>query len=66
MGYYGANTLLLLSHIYRNYARIPATKLVENNKNLRDPCNPEEPLESLYTRLNQCVDYATSEGEPIT
>ena len=43
-----------------------ATDLAKNDKNLREPCNPEEPLKSLYKRLNECVDYTTAAGEPIS
>ena len=39
--------------------------LTENNKNLQENYNKDEPLKSLYTRLNECVDYATSTGKPI-
>ena len=28
--------------------------------------NPREPLKSLFTRLNKCVDYATAAGDPVT
>ena len=40
--------------------------LTENNKNLQENYNKDEPLKSLYTRLNECVDCATAVGEPIT
>ena len=66
MGYSGAITLRLLSHLYDHYARILATDLADNDKKLRGPYNPYEPLESLYLRLNKCVYYATTSGEPIT
>ena len=48
------------------YTSILATDLAENEKKLWEAYNPDEPLESLYTRLNYCVDYATTAGEPIT
>ena len=46
--------------------RILATYLAKNNKNLREAYNTDEPLESLYTRIDECVDYTTAGGEPIT
>ena len=39
--------------------------LADNDKNLREACNPDKLLESLYTSLNECVDYTTATGEPI-
>ena len=65
MGYSRATTLTIVIHLYVNYARIFATDLADNDKNLREPCNSDEPLKSLYTRLNECDDYATAVGEPI-
>ena len=55
----------LLIYLYNNYVRISATDLAKNNKNLREPYNLDEPPKSLYTRLNECVNYATAAGEPI-
>ena len=57
--------LQLLNHLLVHYARILATDLAKNNKKLRESYNLEKPLESLYTRLNECMDYATAADEPI-
>ena len=65
-GYSSIPTLNLIIHIYGNYTRISATDLVENDNHLREPFNPNEPLESLYTRLNKCGDYGTAASNPIT
>ena len=65
-GYSGTTTIPLPSHIYVHYTSILATDLAVNNQKLRQPFNPNEPLESLYMRLNKCVDYATQAGDPVT
>ena len=54
--YSGATMLCILIHLYDNYARISATDLAKNDKNLREPYNPDNPLKSLYTRLKECID----------
>ena len=64
-GYSGATMLTLLSHLYAHYAQILATYLAENGRNIRETYNPDEPLENLYTRVNECIDYTTVAGEPI-
>ena len=64
--YSGATTLTLLIHLYANYTRILVTDLTENDRKLQEIYNIDEPLESLYTRLNECVNYASVEGGPIT
>ena len=58
--------LLLIIHLYGHYDRILATDLEANKHNLREAFNPDNSLESLYTRLKKCVDYTTAAGYPIT
>ena len=58
--------ITLLIHLYAHYVLILATGLAENDRKLRDTLNTAEPLKSLYTRLNECVDYATEAGDPVT
>ena len=65
-GYSRATTLHLIIHIYNNYTRILSTDLTENDKNMREPYNLNNPIKSLYTRLNNCVNYSTAVGEQIT
>ena len=66
MGYSRATTLQLLSQLYAHYVRISATDLSNNDKKLGEAYNTDDPLESLYTRLNECVDYTTAAGDLIT
>ena len=40
--------------------------LTKNDRKLWETYNPDEPIKRLYTRLNKCVDYATTAGERIT
>ena len=40
--------------------------LVANGTNMREDFNPNNPLESLYMRLNEWVDYATAAVETST
>ena len=65
-GYFAIKMLQLILHLYDQYARISTIYLAANYANLREPFNPSNPLESLYMRLNECIDCATAAGEPIT
>ena len=65
-GYSGMKMLLLLIHLYGQYARILDTDLAKNGTKLREALNPNKPLEILYTSLNECVDYATVVVNPVT
>ena len=57
--------ILMLIHIYGQYTSISATDLAEKDINLREALNPDEALESLYTRINKCLYYVTAAGEPV-
>ena len=59
-------TLLLIVHLYGHYAKISAIDLAENDANLREAFKPDKPLKILYTRMNECANYATTAGKPIT
>ena len=56
----------LLTHLYENYARIYLSDMTANNERLRASYNSEEPLESLIERLDECADFATAAGEPVS
>ena len=43
-----------------------STDLELNNYKMRQPFNIDEPVKSVYTRLNECIDYANLAGKPIT
>ena len=65
-GYSGSTTMTLIYHLYTHYMRISVTELVKNNRKLREIFNPDEPLQNLYMRLNECVNYVTAAVKPIT
>ena len=65
-GYYGMATLLLIIYLYGHYARILSTELVENSTKMQEPFNPTNPIESLYTRINKCIEYKTTAEKLVT
>ena len=66
MGYLARKILEIITYLYANYSRIPATYMETNDACLRSTYNPEEPLESLIKRLNKWAAYAASAGNPVT
>ena len=40
--------------------------MAANDERLRSSYNTEEPLKSLIGRLNECADFATAAGEPVS
>ena len=56
----------LLTHLYKNYARISPSDMAANNERLRASYDAEEPLENLIKRLDECANFATAAGEPVS
>ena len=65
-GYATKSTMELITHLYKNYNRISATDITENNKRIRATYNAEEPLESLVESLNECADFVTAASELVS
>ena len=40
--------------------------MAENNETIQVSYNAEEPLKSLIERLNECTDFGTTAGEPVS
>ena len=53
------------THRYKNYIRISATDMAENDKNIKLPYNAEKPLNILIEILNKYADFAVSAGETL-
>ena len=56
----------LLIHLYKNYARISSSDMAANDERLRTSYNAEETIKSLIERINDCADFATAAGEPVS
>ena len=55
-----------LTHIYKNYARISPLDMAAKDEILRSSYNAEELLKSLTERLDECAEFATAAGEPVS
>ena len=58
--------MYLLTHLYKNYARISPSDMAANDERLRAQYNAKEPIESLIERLNECADFTTAAGETVS
>ena len=65
-GYATSSTMDLIKHLYEHYAFISPSNMVVNDERLRVSYNAEDPLESIIERLNDCADFATADGEPVS
>ena len=56
----------LITHLYNNYSHIFPSYMAANDEGLQAFYNAEEPLKSSIERLNQCADFSTAAGEPVS
>lgn len=64
--YANTSTLALLNHLYANYSNITAKDLVDNLNKMNEQYDVNLSIETLFTRLEDCVDFAQAGGTPIT
>jgi hypothetical protein len=65
-GYVTSSTWDILDFLYRNYGNITPAQLVENTSKLTEPFNPAEPIENLYTRFEDAMEFAEAANRPYT
>lgn len=57
-GYGAVTTLDILQHLYDDYGKITAADLASNDAKMREPYDPETPIEKFFNRVNTAVLFA--------
>jgi hypothetical protein len=52
----------MLDHLFSTYGNITAVDLEINFENMRRAWNPQQPVESLFKKTQDCADYSESGG----
>ena len=65
-GYASSTTKAIISYLYDNYAKITDSDLQENDKKLRAPYDPSQPIETFFARIEECREYAAAGNTPYT
>ena len=66
VGYANVTTKELLDHLYSSYANITPSTLLENDKKMRDPLDPSQPLDTFFARMEECRELAAAGNTPYT
>ena len=66
VGYANVTTLQLLQHLYDTYAKITDGDLEENKEAMAAAYDVNLPIETLYKRIEDCVQYAAAANTPFT
>ena len=66
VGYANITTLQLLTHLYATYALITDGDLEENKENMGAAYDVNLPIETLFKRIEECVQFAAAGDTPFT
>ena len=66
VGYVLTTTRAILYHLYTTYANVSSADLKENDAVLCTPYDINQPIESLFDRVENCGDYAAAGNTPYS
>jgi hypothetical protein len=55
----------MLDHLFLSYGIITAVNIEKNLENMRKACDPQQPVETMFKRIQDCVDFAEAGGVAI-
>jgi hypothetical protein len=64
VGYANCKSLQLLIHLLTYYAMIAPTELTQNYERLNTPYNPNQPVETLFQKIQDALAFAVAGGQP--
>jgi hypothetical protein len=65
VGFAHTTARYMLEHLFLSYCRITVADLEHNFENMRNACDPQQPVETLFKQIQYYVDDAEA-GETIT
>jgi hypothetical protein len=64
VGYANCTSLQLLTHLLTYYAMIAPTELTQNYERLNTPYDPNQPIETLFQKIQDARAFAVAGGQP--
>jgi hypothetical protein len=64
VGYANCMSLQLLTHLLTYYAMIAPTELTQNYERLNTPYDPNQPIETLFQKIQDALAFAVAGGQP--
>jgi hypothetical protein len=65
VGYTNISARDMLDHLFETYGNITAVDLEINFEHMRRAWEPQQPVESLFKKIQDCADYLEAGGVPI-
>ena len=65
-GYLSVSTRNILDHLLRRYSKITTANLDHNKKQMDDPYDPSDPIDTYFKRIDNAVQFASDGDIPFT
>jgi hypothetical protein len=65
VGYTNISEIDMLDHIFETYGNITAVNLEINFEHMRQSWDPQQPVETLFKKIQDWADYSEAGGVPI-
>jgi hypothetical protein len=62
VGYVNISARDMMDHLFETYGNITAFDLEINFENMRRDWDPQQPVESLFKKIQDCADYSEAGG----
>jgi hypothetical protein len=64
VGYANISARCMLDHLFETYGNITAVDLEINFEHMRRAWDPQQPVETLFKKIQDCADYSEAGGRP--
>jgi hypothetical protein len=65
-GYARVTTRAMLIHLYKSYGRLSADDVVENDKSMKEPYDPNQPIEAFIAQIEDAIALADAADAAYT
>ena len=66
VGYNNTTVLQVFQHLFRTYGNIAEIELMENEQKLKTPWNQEDPIETVFHQVEECIEFAQHGNAPFS
>jgi hypothetical protein len=65
VGFANTTSRYMIDHLFLSYVSITAVDIEQNFENMREAWDPQQPVETLFKQIQDCVDFAETGGVTI-
>ena len=65
-GYNNTTPLEVFQHLFHTYGNITELELIENEQKMKTTWNQDEPIETVFYQIEECVEFAQHGNAPFT